>query len=146
MYIELLKHYAANIDSSKIQPAVAKSAIHEAELKLNILFPNELMELLCETNGDNYFLLPLEFIIKDNLDFRSMNPEIIENELFDFSKFLFFATNDQPYLCFLPRRIYCASCCRRYCRINQAILSRSNIRNMVYDFDLCFRLNVFNGI
>ncbi len=93
MYIELLKQYAANIDSLKIQPAVTGDAIHEAEVGLDILFPNELKELLCETNGDNYFLLPLEFIIKDNLDFRSMNPEIIEPELFDFSEFLFFATN-----------------------------------------------------
>lgn len=93
MYIELLKHYAANIDSLKIQPAAAKNAIHKAEVKLNILFPNELKELLSETNGDNFLLLPLESIIKDNLDFHSMNTEIIGPELFDFSKFLFFATN-----------------------------------------------------
>lgn len=89
MYIELLNQYASGIESLKIQPPVTKSDLCKAEKTLNILFPNELKMLLLETNGDSFLLLSLEFIIKDNLDFRSMNPEIIEPELFNFSEFLF---------------------------------------------------------
>lgn len=93
MYIELLKRYASGIESLKIQPPVTKNDLCKAEKTLNILFPNELKELLLETNGDSFLLLSIKSIIRDNLDFRSMNPEIIEPELFNFSKFLFFATN-----------------------------------------------------
>lgn len=93
MYIELLKQVAAKIESSKLQPAATENEVRNAEEMLNILFPNELKELLFETNGDNLFLLSLDQIVKDNLDFRSINPEIIEPELFNFSEFLFFATN-----------------------------------------------------
>ena len=93
MYIELLKQVAAKIESSKLQPAATENEVRNAEEMLNILFPNELKELLFETNGDNLFLLSLDQIVKDNLDFRSINPEIIEPELFNFGEFLFFATN-----------------------------------------------------
>ena len=93
MYIELLKQYAVNIKGSKLQPAAKENEVRNAEEMLNILFPNELKELLFETNGDNFLFLSLNQIVKDNLDLRSINPEIIEPEIFNFSEFLFFATN-----------------------------------------------------
>lgn len=93
MYIDLLKQYASNIKSIKFQPAVMESDISKAEKRLNILFPDELKNLLFETNGDNFLLLSLEQIIEDNLNLRDLNPDIIEPERFNFSEFLFFATN-----------------------------------------------------
>lgn len=93
MYIDLLKQYAAHIDNVKFHPAATEGEIGEAEKRLNILFPNELKDLLFEINGDDFLLWSLDQMIKENLDLRGMNPKIIEPELFDFSKFLFFATN-----------------------------------------------------
>ena len=93
MYIEILQQYMANFEGLKFQPAVAEDDITEAEMRLNILFPNELKNLLCEINGDNFLLWSLDQMIKENLELRSMNPKIVEPERFDFSNFLFFATN-----------------------------------------------------
>lgn len=93
MYIELLKQYGSNNIGFKIQSAVTKSEICAAEKMLNTTFPNELKELLLETNGDNYLLLSLNQIVSNNQDFRNLNPSIIEPELFKFSEYLFFATN-----------------------------------------------------
>lgn len=93
MYIDLLNRYAANIEDSKPQPAATENEVRNAEEMLNILFPNELKELLFETNGDNFLLWSLDQIVKDNLDLRSINPDIIEPELFNFSEFLFIAGN-----------------------------------------------------
>lgn len=93
MYIDLLKQYTSHLDTVKFHPATTDGEIGEAEKRLNILFPNELKNLLFEINGDNFLLWSLDQMIKENLDLRSMNPKIVEPELFDFSNFLFFATN-----------------------------------------------------
>lgn len=93
MYIDLLKQYAANINSLRINAAVTESEVCEAEKRLNIHFPDELKNLLFETNGDNFLLLSLERIVRENLDLRSINPEIIAPELFNFNEFLFIAEN-----------------------------------------------------
>lgn len=93
MYIDLLKQYTSHLNTVKFHPAATDREIGEAEKRLNILFPNELKNLLFELNGDNFLLWSLDQMIKENLDLRSMNPQIIDPELFDFSNFLFFATN-----------------------------------------------------
>lgn len=93
MYVDLLRQYAAKNNSMKIQPPVTKDEVCESEKMLNILFPDALKSLLFETNGDNFLLWSLEQIVKENLEIRSINPEIIEPELFNFSEFLFIAGN-----------------------------------------------------
>lgn len=93
MYIELLKQYATHLNSVKFHPAVTESEVHEAEKRLNVIFPDELKKILFEVNGDNFLLWSLDQIVKDNLDLRSINPDIIEPELFNFSEFLFIAEN-----------------------------------------------------
>lgn len=93
MYIELLKQYAAHLDSVKFNPAATVSEVCEAEKRLNVIFPDELKKILFEVNGDNFLLWSLNQIVKDNLDLRSINPNIIEPELFNFSEFLFIAEN-----------------------------------------------------
>lgn len=93
MYIELLKQYAAHLNSVKFHPAATANQVCEAEKRLNVLFPDELKKILFEVNGDNFLLWSLEQIVKENLEIRSINPEIIEPELFNFSEFLFIAGN-----------------------------------------------------
>lgn len=93
MYIELLKQYAVHLNSVKFHPSATASEVCEAEKRLNVLFPDELKALLFEVNGDNFLLWSLDQIVKDNMDLRSINPDIIGPELFNFSEFLFIAEN-----------------------------------------------------
>lgn len=89
MYIDLLNQYAQRIESAKPQPAATEQEVHEAEKKLNLLFPDELKAFLYETNGDNFLCLSIDRIIEENLRLR----KDIDSDLFDLSKLLFIATN-----------------------------------------------------
>lgn len=70
MYIDLLKQYASDIKSVKFQPAVMESDISKAEKRLNILFPDELKNLLSNQ--------PLFFFNHEEYTARNVAADIAE--------------------------------------------------------------------
>ncbi len=89
MYIALLKQYAQGVEFLAPQPAVSADCICKAEKALNVLFPEELKNLLSEMNGDNFLLLSIEQILEVNLRLR----RDVDPECMDLKSFLFIATN-----------------------------------------------------
>ena len=78
MYIELIEKYINDNKYIKLRPPADLKMIANAENTLNITFPNELKELLLETDGDNFLLLSVKQIIEDNLLVREALSEFYE--------------------------------------------------------------------
>lgn len=67
MYIEQIRIYMNDNEFIKPNPPADLKMITNAENRLNVMFPNELAELLLEMDGDNCLLLSVKQIIEDNL-------------------------------------------------------------------------------
>ena len=64
MYKELLEKLINGHSWAKIQNPCSEEDISKAEKYVGFSFPNELKNLLRETDGDHWFLLSAEEIIK----------------------------------------------------------------------------------
>lgn len=89
MYIEQVRKHMDGNSFIKPNPPARPEAITEAENKLNVIFPNELTELLLEMDGDNHLLLTVKQIIEDNLLIRGALSEFYAG----LTELLFFGGN-----------------------------------------------------
>ena len=64
MYRELIKKLIEGHNWAKLQEPCPENEITKAEEYVGFIFPEELKALLRETNGDHWFLLSAEEIIK----------------------------------------------------------------------------------
>lgn len=102
MYRELISELTKDSSLTKIQPPCPESMIDTAEKAVGYSFPKELRDLLGELNGDNYFLLSAEEIIKQAELNRELQAEYGGEEFAkELDKLIFFATNGcGDYFCY----------------------------------------------
>lgn len=102
MYRELISKLTKDSEFVKIQPSCPENMIDNAEKEVGYSFPKELRELLRELNGDKYFLLSTQEIIKQAELNREIQKEYINEEFSkELDKLIFFATNGcGDYYCY----------------------------------------------
>lgn len=103
MYRELLEKLTAGNQWAYVQEPCSEEEIQKAEEYVGFKFPEELKELLRETNGDHWFLLSAEEIISNTKNNREIFPEYLETDEFEekVNRFVFFATNGcGDYYCY----------------------------------------------
>lgn len=103
MYRELLEKLTAGNQWAYVQEPCSEEEIQKAEEYVGFKFPEELKELLRETNGDHWFLLSAEKIISNTKNNREIFPEYLETDEFEekVNRFVFFATNGcGDYYCY----------------------------------------------
>ena len=103
MYGELIEKLTAGNQWASVQLPCPEEAIRKAEEYVGFAFPEELKALLRETNGDGYFLLSVESIIKHVKTNREIFPEYLSPDEFEekVNRFVFFATNGcGDYYCY----------------------------------------------
>lgn len=95
MYRELIEKFIKDNQWASVQEPCKEEEIKNAEMYLGFTFPEELKKLLRETNGDNWFLLSAERIIKHVKENREIFPKYIEPDEFEYkvNRFIPFATN-----------------------------------------------------
>lgn len=103
MYRELIGDLIKGHDWAKLQPPCPETEIAEAEKYVGFSFPQELKEVLRETNGDHWLLLSAEEIINHTKTNREVFPEYLEAVEFEekVNRYVFFATNGcGDYYCY----------------------------------------------
>lgn len=103
MYRELIGKLIAGNNWAKLQEPCPENEIAMAEEYIGFTFPEELKALLRETNGDGWFLLSTEEIIRNVKTNREIFPEFLETDEFEekVNRFVFFATNGcGDYYCY----------------------------------------------
>lgn len=95
MYRELLEECVKKTHTGKLQGPCSENDIAEAEKVVGHTFPDDLRALLREVNGDNWFLLSCEQIIKNVEMNREYYSACFEPEeyLEKVDRHIFFATN-----------------------------------------------------
>ncbi|MBQ3009809.1 MAG: SMI1/KNR4 family protein [Methanocorpusculum sp.] len=95
MYKELIEKLTADIQWANVQEPCPEDEIRRAEEYLGFPFPEELIALLQETNGDRWLLLSAEQIISYVKTNREILSEYLEPEEFEekVNRFVPFATN-----------------------------------------------------
>ena len=69
----LLEEFIGDYSSITLNPPATEQQISEIEEKLHINLPADIKDILGEFNGDNFFLLSAEQMIKINLMVRTFN-------------------------------------------------------------------------
>ena len=87
MYREILENYAKENKWVKIQPPAQMQDIKKAEEYVGHPFPDELVKLLLELNGDKWLILSTEEIIETAFNTREYLSECYE----DIHNHIFFA-------------------------------------------------------
>lgn len=103
MYKELLESYIKGHRWARLQKPCPDEEILETEKYVGFAFPEDLKNLLRETDGDNWFLLSLNQIRENVRANREIFPEYLEPEEFEekVNRFIFFATNGcGDYYCY----------------------------------------------
>lgn len=103
MYRELIEKLMTGNNWAKLQEPCPENEIAMAEKYIGFTFPEELKALLRETNGDGWFLLSTEEIIRNVKTNREIFPEFLEADEFEekVNRFVFFATNGcGDYYCY----------------------------------------------
>ena len=103
MYRELISRWIEHHDWAKLQPPCSEEELQKAERYVGYAFPEELKELLRETNGDRWLLLSAKQIMEHVDSNRSVWPEYLEPEEFleKVDRHIFFATNGcGDYYCY----------------------------------------------
>lgn len=97
MYRETLENYAKENKWVKIQPPAQMQDIKKAEEYVGHPFPDELVKLLLELNGDKWLILSTEEIIETAFNTREYLSECYE----DIQNHIFFAGNGcGDYYCY----------------------------------------------
>ena len=103
MYRELIGKLIEGHNWAKLQEPCSENEILAAEQFVGFTFPNELKELLCETNGDNWLLLSAQEIVNHVKTNREIFPEYFEPDEFEekINRYVYFATNGcGDYYCY----------------------------------------------
>ncbi len=103
MYRELLEKYIKDNNWAKLQPPCPEKEINEAEKYVGFTFPEDLKNLLRETNGDRWLLLSAKEITDNVKTNREIFLEYLDSEEFEekVNRFIFFATNGcGDYYCY----------------------------------------------
>ncbi len=103
MYRELLEGLIKDNRWARVQKPCSEKKIRKAEKYVGYAFPEELKALLRETNGDNWFLLSAEEIVRNVKVNRRVFPEYFEPDEYKekIDRFVFFATNGcGDYYCY----------------------------------------------
>ena len=103
MYRDLIGKLIEGHSWAKLQDPCSEDEIIKAEKYVGYIFPEELKSLLRETNGDQWFLLSTEDIIKHVKTNREIFPEYLEPDEFEekVNRFVYFATNGcGDYYCY----------------------------------------------
>ena len=103
MYRDLIGELIKGHSWAKLQDPCSEDEIIKAEKYVGFIFPEELKTLLRETNGDHWFLLSADDIIKHVKTNREIFPEYLEPDVFEekVNRFVYFATNGcGDYYCY----------------------------------------------
>lgn len=103
MYRELIENFTKSHNWAKVQQGCDEQQISAAEEYVGYNFPDELKNLLRETDGDHWFLLSAEEIINKVKSNREIYPEYLVAEEFEekINRYIFFATNGcGDYYCY----------------------------------------------
>ena len=103
MYRDLIGELIKGHSWAKLQDPCSEDEIIKAEKYVGFIFPEELKTLLRETNGDHWFLLSADDIIKHVKTNREIFPEYLEPDEFEekVNRFVYFATNGcGDYYCY----------------------------------------------
>ncbi len=103
MYAELLTEIIRGHDYAKLQKPCSERDIKKAEKVVGYDFPEELKNLLRETNGDGWFLLSAKEIIENVERNRNIMAKYFEPDEFleKVDRHIFFATNGcGDYYCY----------------------------------------------
>ena len=103
MYRELLENYINVHNRAKLQKPCAEEEIAETEKYVGFSFPEDLKNLLRETDGDHWFLMSSEEIRENVKTNREIFPEYLTPDEFEekVNRFIFFATNGcGDYYCY----------------------------------------------
>jgi len=95
MYIELLEKLIQGHAWAKIQNPCSEKAIKRAEKYVGFAFPEELKNLLRETDGDHWFLLSAKEITEQVKRNREILAKYLEPKEFTekVDRFIYFASN-----------------------------------------------------
>ena len=103
MYRDLIGELIKGHSWAKLQDPCSEDEIIKAEKHVGFIFPEELKTLLRETNGDHWFLLSADNIIKHVKTNREIFLEYLEPDEFEekVNRFVYFATNGcGDYYCY----------------------------------------------
>ena len=103
MYRELIENLIKGHTRARLQEPCSEYEISAAEQYVGFNFPDELKNLLRETNGDHWFLLSAEEIINHAKTNREIFPEYLEPDEFEekVNRYIFFAANGcGDYYCY----------------------------------------------
>ncbi|MBR3836565.1 MAG: SMI1/KNR4 family protein [Clostridia bacterium] len=95
MYIELIGKLIQGHNWAKIQKPCPEKEIKKAEKYVGFAFPEELKDLLRETNGDHWFLLSAEEMVDQVRRNREILADYLEPDEFQekVNRFVYFASN-----------------------------------------------------
>ena len=103
MYRELISKLINGNNWAKLQEPCLEEEITEAEKYVGFDLPEELKNLLGETNGDNWFLLSVQQIVHHVENNREIFPEYLDADEFQekVNRYVYFATNGcGDYYCY----------------------------------------------
>ena len=103
MYRELLSDLIRKVKWAQLQDPCSEQDLEAAEKVVGYPFPDELKDLLRETNGDRWFLLSAKEIIENVERNRAILSECFDPEEFleKVDRHIFFATNGcGDYYCY----------------------------------------------
>ncbi len=103
MYRELIENLIKEHNWAKLQDPCPEKEIAETEKYVGFTFPQELKELLRETNGDQWLLLSAEEIKNHVKTNRQIFTDCLEADEFEekVNRYIFFATNGcGDYYCY----------------------------------------------
>ena len=103
MYSELISSFLNEHSWARLEKPCTDSKILEAENYVGFSFPEDLKNLLRETDGDHWFLLSADQIIEHVKINREIFPEFLETDEFEekINRHIFFATNGcGDYFCY----------------------------------------------
>ena len=103
MYKELVGKLTEGHTWAKVQEPCSEKEIQQAEKYVGFAFPEELKNLLRETNGDHWFLLSAEEILAQAKRNREILAEYLEPDEFEekVNRFIYFASNGcGDYYCY----------------------------------------------
>ena len=103
MYRELIANLIEGYNWAQLQEPCSDEEIIEAEKYVGFKFPEELKNLLRETNGDNWFLLSANQIIHHVKTNREIFPQYLDADEFEekVNRYVYFATNGcGDYYCY----------------------------------------------
>lgn len=103
MYRELIGGLIAGNDWARLQQPCSEREIAKAEKYVGFAFPDDLKNLLRETNGDHWLLLSAEEIIEHVKTNRKILPEYLEPGEFEekVNRYVYFASNGcGDYYCY----------------------------------------------